>query len=270
MRGFYVRASLLVIARLDAIVTHLARILFELGDTGTEDERRVKAVLILTDPKAACELLETYAKWQHRSDDPAEPAGERGGAKPEVDWRKLMPTVVLFLHAYAGPGRTSLSRVEGLGPVTDEWIRQHLGPHATFIVRPVLDLEGQAPIDAYEIPDRHRQAVHLMTPADTFPWGASLSRTQQIDHTAPFRHGAAKGAGQSRVGNYGPMTRFHHRIKTHGGWQVQQPFPGIYVWRDPHGAMYLVDHTGTRRLGQPEVPASRAEVFFRDALALVA
>ncbi|MEO5666132.1 MAG: hypothetical protein ABIR39_22915 [Nocardioides sp.] len=38
----------------------------------------------------------------------------------------------------------------------------------------------------------------------------------------------------------------------------------------PHGAMYLVDHTGTRRLGPPEVPASRAEVFFREALALVA
>jgi hypothetical protein len=50
------------------------------------------------------------------------------------------------------------------------------------------------------------------------------------------------------VGNYGPMTRTHHRIKTHGNWDVQQPFPGIYLWRDPHGAHYLVDHTGTRRL----------------------
>ena len=44
------------------------------------------------------------------------------------------------------------------------------------------------------------------------------------------------------------MTTGHHRIKTHGDWQVQQPFPGIYLWRDPHGAFYLVDHTGTRRL----------------------
>ena len=34
-----------------------------------------------------------------------------------------------------------------------------------------------------------------------------------------------------------------------GRWQVAQPFPGIYLWRDPHGAVYLVDHTGTRRLG---------------------
>lgn len=44
------------------------------------------------------------------------------------------------------------------------------------------------------------------------------------------------------------MTTTHHRIKTHGSWQVRQPFPGIFVWRDPHGAFYVVDHTGTRRL----------------------
>ncbi len=53
---------------------------------------------------------------------------------------------------------------------------------------------------------------------------------------------------RSGIGNYGPMTTPHHRLKTHGRWQVQQPFPGIYVWRDPHGAFYLVDNTGTRRL----------------------
>lgn len=260
-RGYYVRAPLHVIARLDAIVAHLAKILLELGDSGNDDERRVKAVLILTNPKAACQLLEEHAASQHGRE-------ERAGERPEVDWRKLMPTVVLFLHAYAGPEGHGVSRVEGLGPVTDEWIRTHLGPHATFIVKPVLDLEGQAPVDAYEIPDRHRQAVHLMTPADTFPWGSNTSRTQQIDHTVPFRHGAATGAGQSRVGNYGPMTRLHHRIKTHGGWQVQQSFPGIYVWRDPHGALYLVDHTGTRKI--PNEKLSRVEVLFRDALTLAA
>ena len=82
-----------------------------------------------------------------------------------------------------------------------------------------------------------------MTPADTFPYGSSLSRKQQLDHTVSFDEG-----GESGIGNYGPMTTSHHRIKTHGGWQVRQPFPGIYVWRDPHGGFTLVDHTGTRRL----------------------
>jgi hypothetical protein len=44
------------------------------------------------------------------------------------------------------------------------------------------------------------------------------------------------------------MTVHHHRIKTFGRWEVKQPFPGIYLWRDRHGATYLVDHTGTRRV----------------------
>jgi hypothetical protein len=66
----------------------------------------------------------------------------------------------------------------------------------------------------------------------------------QVDHTVPHQEGGVSG-----VGNYGPMTTHHHRIKTHAaGWQVRQPFAGIYLWRDPHGAFYLVDHTGTRRL----------------------
>ena len=58
----------------------------------------------------------------------------------------------------------------------------------------------------------------------------------------------AVGAGQSRVGSHGPMTTFHHRLKAFGRWTAKQPFPGIYLWHDPHGALYLVDHTGTRRL----------------------
>ena len=62
-----------------------------------------------------------------------------------------------------------IARVEGHGPVTWSWIREVLGPHARFTVRPVLDLAGQAPVDAYEIPQRHRRAVRLMTPADIFP-----------------------------------------------------------------------------------------------------
>ena len=45
MRGFYVRAPLHVIARLDAMVTRLSRILLELGDPGNDDERRLAAPL---------------------------------------------------------------------------------------------------------------------------------------------------------------------------------------------------------------------------------
>lgn len=63
------------------------------------------------------------------------------------------------------------------------------------------------------------------------------------------------GPGQSRVGNYGPLVTFHHRLSTRGGWQVCQPFDGLYVWRDPHGATDVVDASGTRRL--PPVRGAR-------------
>ncbi len=132
--------------------------------------------------------------------------------------------------------------------MTEAWVRDVLGPQCRITHRPVIDIEGQAPVDAWEIPDRHRRAVRLMTPADTFPFAtATLNQPggwtgEQVDHTIAWPQ------GPSAIGNYGPLTQSHHNLKTHGDWEVRQPFPGIYLWRDPHGKLYLVDHTGTRRL----------------------
>ncbi len=246
MRGFYIRGPFATIAKLDAAVAFFATVLAHLGDTGSEDERRVKAVLILANPVAALDLLQAYQQWlSTRSTD------EQSDSPPAtvLDYSTLLPAVTVYVHLYGQADSTGVARVEGTGPLTEAWIRDHLGKDAKFTIRPVLDIDGQAPVDAYEIPDRHRQAVHLMTPADTFPHAPSTRRTHQIDHTVPFRHEVAEGTGQSRLGNYAPMTTGHHRIKTFAGWQVHQPFPGIYLWRDPHGAHYLVDHTGTRRIG---------------------
>ena len=252
MRAFYIRGPFATIARLDAAVAFFATVLAHLGDTTGEDERRVKAVLVLANPVAAVDLVKAYRAWlaaqtagpRTDSDQPT-PAPASG-----IDWSRFLPSVTVYVHLYGGTDSDGIARVEGAGPLTEAWIREHLGQYARYTIRPVFDVEGQAPVDAYEVPDRHRRAVHLITPADTFPFSSSTSRSLQIDHTIAFRHGAAaKGTGQSRVGNYGPMTIRHHRIKTFGRWQVQQPFPGIYLWRDPYGALYLVDHTGTRRIG---------------------
>jgi hypothetical protein len=115
--------------------------------------------------------------------------------------------------------------VEGYGSVTETWVRDHLPAQARFSIRPVLDIPGLAPVDSYEIPERHRRAVQIMTPADIFPFSSALGEGHQIDHTERFEHGrAAVGAGQSRVGNYGPMSTPHHRLKTFGRWTAKQPF----------------------------------------------
>jgi hypothetical protein len=80
-------------------------------------------------------------------------------------------------------------------------------------------------------------------PADIFPFPVSLSRKVDLDHQIPYSEG-----GKTSTDNLGPLTRTHHRIKTHANWEVRQPFPGIVIWRDPLGAHYLVDQTGTRQV----------------------
>ncbi len=261
MRGFYVRADFATIARIDATVAYLARALLAMGDTSNLDVRRTKAVLIMANPTQAVKILQAYAKWQRQpvptetTDADSATDTEAPALTPErfdpavaaelLDEAKLLPTVWLFAHL-AG---SSVGRVEGSDPVTTDWVRKHLGARCRVKLTPVLDPLDQVPVDAYEIPDRHRQAVHLLTPADTFPFASNTTRAMQIDHTVAWtQERAAPGVKQSRIGNYGPMVGLHHRIKTHGRWQVKQPFPGVYLWRDPYGATYLVDHTGTRRL----------------------
>lgn len=300
MRGFFLRADVAGVAKVDAAVAYVAQVLADLGCTEGLDTRRAMAMVVLADPAAAVKLIALHKAWKSRRAGPRDETlplepeggvadaadarsvvdaadelwrshgdGAPAGEKPVLDWSKLLPTLTIFVHLYGGrfvrdaaatgfdptdgPG---IVRLEGIGALTEAWLASHLqlNPQQRVTVRPVLDLEGQAPVDAWEIPERHRQAVRLMTPADVFPFGSASThrpdgwRGMQIDHTVPWRPGGT--GGETGVGNYGPLTAFHHNLKTHCGWDVKQPYPGIYVWRDPEGALYLVDHTGTRRLGR--------------------
>ncbi|HLN78109.1 MAG TPA: hypothetical protein VK204_13755, partial [Nocardioidaceae bacterium] len=178
----------------------------------------------------------------------------RGGSYL-LDWAKLMPTVTLYLHLHADSiaAGHGVARWEGLGPVTLQYIQEFLGPHCRFAVKPVIDPATLAPVDAYEIPERHREALHLRTPADVFPYAPNTGRGKQADHTNAYRPIPAGGPpGQTGLHNLGPMTGYHHRVKTHAGWRLEQPFPGIYLWMSPHGSIFLVDHTGTRQLHGPQ------------------
>ena len=175
--------------------------------------------------------------------------------KPFVfDWSALLPTLTMNIHlSYEDlvRGAGGVARWEGECPVTHQFVHEHLRPVHRYRVQPVIDLAHQAPVDAYEIPDRHRRAVRLRTPADCFPYSSDTSGRGDLDHTLAHRPAPA-GAGEqaflSCLDNYGPLGRFHHRIKTHGRWVVRQPFGGIYLWRDPHGQIYLTDHTGSHKV----------------------
>ena len=181
------------------------------------------------------------------------------GPQPEFmfDWPRLLPTVALNVHVSAeslAARRGGVARLEGEGPVTEQFVHDYLRPVHAYRIQPVIDLAALAPVDGYEIPDRHRRAVHLRTPADSFPFSSNLDARVDVDHTVPYDPARARQANaepQTRLDNLAPLGRFHHRIKTHGAWSVKQPFDGIMVWRDPHGQVYVVDHTGTHKVTRP-------------------
>jgi hypothetical protein len=242
MGTFVIRGPLPVIVALETAVTTLAHRLADHlpepagpDDTApTIDQLRVQAIALLASPKVI----------------------DQAPVDGETDLRDLLPAVELTVHLYGGGRAVSpehgeldrVTRIDGWGPVTESWLRDVLGRYARFVVRPVLDLEGMAPVEAYEIPQRHRRAVQQIAPTETFPWGTTRSTgpTVQIDHVVPWDpHGPP---GQTGLHNLSPLSTYHHRLKTHGGWQSTMPWPGVQLWRDPHGQVYLHDTSGTRGL----------------------
>ena len=135
----------------------------------------------------------------------------------------------------------------------------------------MLDVAGQSPVDAYEVPASMRDAVVESSVFEIFPWGTAEARRCQLDHTAPYLgrrqdRGPAGGAvdearppGQTRPDNLGPLSAGHHNLKTHGGWRCHQPLPGLYLWQTPSGHWFRVDHAGTTPLGRerPEILRQR-------------
>ena len=117
-------------------------------------------------------------------------------------------------------------------------------------MQPVIDPQDTPPVDGYEIPRRIREAMFLRMPASCFPYAAGSGR-MELDHTKAYILPARGGPpGQTGVHNLGPMIRLEHRIKTHSRWQVRQPEPGVWIWRSPHYAYYMVTNAGTQYLGE--------------------
>ncbi|MCR1784139.1 HNH endonuclease [Nocardioides carbamazepini] len=213
MATFTIKADALTIAGIDAAVAAVADKLTESMPDSVVNDRRVAAAALLLNP----------------------------AARPDLSVGPVKVRAKVYLHLAP---ETPIARVEGHGPLTIGRVVELLDATAAKVqVTPVLDPAGMAPVDAYEIPSRLREAVHLIHPADVFPYATNTTRRMDLDHAIPHSQG-----GATSVDNLGPLTRTHHRIKTHTGWEARHPFPGIVIWRDPYGAHYLIDPTGTRRI----------------------
>ena len=232
-------------------------------DTDPVEIRRSKALGILAQPAQALQLL-----YQHQNDtwngpeepadladpdeEPDQPSAEVvGDQQPMSDTAGDAHRSLQIVSPPFDPERARPRAVEDVGTVLLGRLRTVRGDRCRISVKPVIDLPaGHTPVDGYEIPARLREQLQLRYPADVFPYAVGVSRRMDIDHTIPYLSPDEVGPpGQTRIGNLGPHVRRNHRVKTHGGWQVRQPEPGIWLWRSPHRRIYIVNATGTHPLG---------------------
>lgn len=238
-----------IVARTDAadahrfgrIVDTVAGHLCLAGDSDPRDVLRAKAIGVLAEPESAVNLL-------------AGPEAEPG--TPAEGRRRPRPASELVIHLAPG---SPVGRCEQLGPVLEHQVRQWLG-HDRVTVRPVVDLADNPGVDSYEVPAAIARIVRWRNPHEVFPWASRASRGLDLDHTRPFDHGPDAPGGQTCPDNLGPLSRRAHNAKTHAGWRVEQPTPGVFEWTSRLGYRYRVDHAGSHELpssvrhGEPVPP----------------
>jgi hypothetical protein len=156
------------------------------------------------------------------------------------------PSAVLYLHisAAALAGVPTVARCDRLGPLLLEQVRDLL-QHRRVRVQPVIDLNTVQAVDAYEHPTAVKRRTVLRTGGDVFPHSTGSVGRLDHDHVVPYD--PLGPPGQTGDLNDAPLTRFHHRVKTHArGWRVEQLGLGAYRWVSPHGLARVVTPRGTR------------------------
>jgi hypothetical protein len=229
---------------LDATVQYLADILATQGDVGTVDERRAKGLGILANPAQAIQMVGVHTT-RGMNPIPVTVADKQVFVEVAKTLAPVFtPRTQVYVHLCADTlgDPEAVARIEKIGPVLAEQISK-ITQASRVRVTPVLHMNDTTiAVDAYEIPTQIREQVLLRQPHDCFPWSPTESRHLDLDHTIPYQPGVL---GQTNPANLSPLSRKAHRAKTHAGWTLTQPSPGVYNWLSPAGQEAQVDQTGT-------------------------
>jgi hypothetical protein len=209
-------------------------------DQITRGELEAKAVELLSNPHAAAAFLDVVH-------DPTK-LGESAFDLPKQ--KKRPATLYIHLSELVLGGMVDgVARVESIGPMLLEQVTDLL-QHRDVTVQPVIDLNQTHSVSGYEHPTvvKHRSVLRML--GDVFPHSTNVGyRRLDHDHATPYVPPDRGGApGQTGDHNDAPLTRIHHRVKTHEpGYQLRQLALDAYRWVTPHGLGRLVTPSGTRR-----------------------
>jgi hypothetical protein len=93
-------------------------------------------------------------------------------------------------------------------------------------------------VPGYRPPQSLHHAVQIRQKECFNPVCARPAENCDDDHTVPYDQG-----GRTCECGLGPGCRKCHQVKQTPGWKLEQPSPGVFVWRLPNGRSYTI-HPG--------------------------
>jgi hypothetical protein len=228
----------------------------------TRGQLQAQAVELLSHPHAAAAFLNGEVTSEDQDDASAD------GPEPKKMKKRAAVIYLSLTDAVLAGAADGVARVEGIGPMLLEQLTELLR-HREITVQPVIDLNDARSVNAYEHPTlvKHRTLLRML--GDVFPHSANTGfRRLDHDHPTPYVSIDLGGPpGQTSDHNDAPLTRTHHRTKTHQpGYLLRQLGLGVYEWTTPHGLKRLVTPSGTRRcLLVQTTDGTIADLYFPDA-----
>ncbi|WP_193612391.1 HNH endonuclease signature motif containing protein [Nocardioides lijunqiniae] len=211
----------------DRALSLIAAALKRDGSTDSLDVRRSIAIGILADPARALALI--------------------NGEEPPVPTKEVVAYVHLTDQGLAGCDPTAVDETGRTW--LEETFRSWCARTDRFVtVRPVIDLnthpdtpcERHDGTTTYAPSPTTAEKVRLRDRTCVFPHCTRRARGCDLDHVVAHAAG-----GPTCECNLAPLCRHHHRLKTHAGWTYLPLAPGIHLWREPHGQVFVTSRTGT-------------------------
>jgi hypothetical protein len=86
----------------------------------------------------------------------------------------------------------------------------------------------------YRPPKRLANLIRAMDRYCRFPGSGRSAKAADLDHPIPF----GTPGGTTSAHNLGALSRFVHRAKTHGDYQLRRDPDGTCTWTTPLGRVY--------------------------------
>ncbi len=192
-------------------------------DPRTLQQRRVDALAALAEGRPlACGCGRADCPVR---DADAPPAGAR---------TRVILNVVATADTVAG-GSERPGYLEGFGVIDAEQVRELAGSASRRAVDASVDA---AAASRYRPSPALARAVRCRDLTCRFPGCHRGAASCDLDHTIPFNHVEPTAGGQTVASNIKCLCRFHHRVKTFGGWSDRQLQDGTVIWTSPSGRVF--------------------------------